>query len=195
MVERVFQQPVRQGQVVMPPARYIIGSMISGSVLVLNLNYEAINVCNARRAVILLGKGKAELLANGMGEIRSPSITYSTPSVIRLAYLVKRPFGRRKLSKKEIFLRDRHTCQYCGTQATDLTLDHVIPRRQDGGHSWENIVAACIPCNRRKAAHTPSEAGMSLIRQPKAPYPNPYYILHHRTILDEWRTFIPWAEA
>ena len=69
-----------------------------------------------------------------------------------------------------------------------------MPRRQDGGHSWENIVAACGSCNRRKAGRTPAEAGMALMRQPKAPYPNPYYILHHRTIQDEWRRYIPWED-
>ena len=167
--------------------------MLSSSVLVLNLNYEPVNVCNVRRAVILLGKGKAEILENGRGEIHSASLIMVIPSVIRLVYLVRRPFAQRKLSKKEIFLRDRYTCQYCGQQTRDLTLDHVIPRRQEGVHSWENIVSACIPCNRRKAAGTPGEAGMTLLRRPKAPYPSPYYILHNRTILEEWRKFIPWA--
>ena len=166
--------------------------MLSAAVLVLNLNYEPINVCNARRAVVLLGKGKAELLENGRGAIHTPSITMTVPSIIRLVYLVKRPFAQRKLSKKEIFLRDRHTCQYCGQQTRELTLDHVTPRRQKGGHSWENIVSACIPCNRSKAGRTPAEASMNLLRRPRAPYPSPYYVLYNRTILDEWRKFIPW---
>ena len=177
-----------------PHVAIIIASMLSGSVLVLNLDYQPINVCNVRRAVVLLGNGKAELLENGRGEICSPTVIYQIPSIIRLAYLVKRPFARRKLAKREIFMRDRHTCQYCGIQAKELTLDHVVPRRQNGNHTWENIVTACIPCNRRKAAHTPGEAGMVLLRQPRAPYPNPYYILHHRTILDGWRKFIPWVD-
>ena len=169
--------------------------MLSTSVLVLNLNYEPINVCNAKRAVILLGKGKAELLENGRGEIHSPTITMIVPSVIRLVYLVRRPFAKRKLSQKEIFLRDRYTCQYCGWETRELTLDHVIPRKQEGVHTWENIVSACIPCNRLKAGHTPAEAGMTLLRRPKAPYPSPYYILHNRSILVEWRKFIPWLDS
>ena len=168
--------------------------MLSAAVLVLNLNYEPINVCQVRRAVVLLGKGKAERLENGLGEIATPSLKIAVPSVIRLVYLVRRPFVQRKLSKKEIFMRDRHTCQYCGQQAKDLTLDHVKPRRQYGDHTWENVVSACIPCNRGKAGRTPAEAGMKLLRRPKAPYPNPYYVLHNRTILDEWRKFIPWAD-
>ena len=168
--------------------------MLNSSVLVLNLNYEPVNVCNVKRATVLLGKGKAELLENGRGEVHTPTLTIPIPSVIRLVYLVRRPFVKRKLSKKEIFLRDRHTCQYCGQQTRELTLDHVIPRRQDGVHTWENVVSAGIPCNRRKAGRTPAEAGMLLLRRPKAPYPNPYYTLHNRTILEEWRKFIPWVE-
>lgn len=168
--------------------------MLDSSVLVINLNYEPINVCNAKRAVVLLDKGKAELLVNGRGEIHSPSLSFPVPSVIRLAYLVRRPFAKRKMSKKEVFLRDRHTCQYCGQQPRELTLDHVKPRRHGGEHTWENVVSACIPCNRRKAARTPTEAGMALARHPKAPYPSPYYTLHNRTILEEWRTFLPWVD-
>ena len=168
--------------------------MLSSSVLVLNLNYEPINICNVRRAVVLLSKGKAELLEDGDGEVHTSRLTMIIPSVIRLVYLVRRPFVKRKLSKKEIFLRDRYVCQYCGLQTKDLTLDHVKPRRQDGVHSWENVVSACSPCNRRKAGHTPAEAGMHLLRTPKAPYPSPYYLLHNRTILEEWRKFIPWAQ-
>ena len=168
--------------------------MLNSSVLVLNLNYVPINVCNARRAIILLGKGKAELLENGRGEVHTRTLTITIPSVIRLEYLVKRPFVQRKLSKKEIFMRDRYVCQYCGLSTRDLTLDHVIPRRQEGVHTWENVASACSPCNRRKAGRTPGEAGMTLKRIPKAPYPSPYYVLYNKTILEEWRRFIPWAE-
>jgi 5-methylcytosine-specific restriction endonuclease McrA len=169
--------------------------MLSSPVLVLNLNYEPINVCDVRRAVVLLGKGKAELLENGRGEIHTPTFTLTIPSVIRLAYLVKRPFSGRKLSRREVLLRDRYTCQYCGRQTKELTLDHVIPRKQGGRHTWENVVSACIPCNRKKAGRTPYEAGMRLLRQPRAPYPNPYSILQNRQIMEEWRKFIPWATS
>lgn len=166
--------------------------MLTSPVLVLNLNYEPINVCNARRAFLLIFRGKAELLENGRGQVHSVREVFDLPSIIRLVYMVKRPFAKRKLSKKEVLLRDRHTCQYCGLKNKVLTLDHVIPRRQGGNQSWENIVSACIPCNHRKAGRTPREAGMTLLRRPKAPYPSPYYVLHGRTILDGWRKFIPW---
>ena len=162
-------------------------------VLVLNLNYVPINVCTVRRAIILLGKGKAELLENHRGELRTVSAVIEAPSIIRLVYLVKRPFLPRKLSKKEVFLRDRFTCQYCGNKSQELTLDHVIPRRQNGSHSWNNVVAACARCNLRKAGRTPVEASMKLVKEPRAPDPNPYLILQNRAILEEWRPYIPWT--
>ena len=166
--------------------------MLSSPVLVLNLNYEPINICNARRALLLLFRGKAESLENGRGQIRSAREVFDLPSIIRLVYMVKKPFVKRKLSKKEVFLRDRHTCQYCGERNKVLTLDHVRPRRQGGQQTWENIVSACIPCNHNKAGRTPREAGMSLLKLPKAPYPSPYYVLYGRTILEEWKKFVPW---
>ncbi len=98
------------------PSQAALG-VLASPVLVLNLNYVPINVSTARRAIILLGKGKAELLENHRGQVRTVSTVIDVPSIIRLAYLVKRPFAPRKLSKKEIFLRDKYTCQYCGTQS------------------------------------------------------------------------------
>ena len=169
------------------------GGVLASPVLVLNLNYVPINVSTARRAIILLGKGKAELLENHRGQVRTVSTVVDVPSIIRLAYLVKRPFAPRKRSKKEIFLRDKYTCQYCGTKSQQLTLDHVVPRRQKGAHTWENVVAACSKCNLRKAGFTPEEAKMKLFREPRAPQPNPYRMLQNRVILDEWRPYLPWA--
>jgi 5-methylcytosine-specific restriction endonuclease McrA len=169
--------------------------VLTSPVLVLNLNYVPINVCTVRRAIVLLGKGKAELLENHRGEVRTISSVFEVPSIIRLVYLVKRPFAPRKLSKKEIFLRDQYTCQYCGKKTQDLTLDHVVPRRQRGAHTWENVVAACSQCNLRKAGRTPEEANMKLVRLPRAPQPNPYRMLQNYVILEEWRPYIPWTPA
>ena len=166
---------------------------IQSPVLVLNLDYVPINICTVRRAIVLLGKGKAEHLENHRGQVHTPSAVIDAPSIIRLAYLVKRPFLPRKLSKKEVFLRDRYTCQYCNKKTQDLTLDHVIPRRQNGTHSWTNVVAACPKCNLRKAGRTPVEANMKLEKEPRPPAPNPYQILQHRSILEEWEPYIPWT--
>ena len=167
--------------------------VLASPVLVLNLNYVPINVSTVRRAIILLSKGKAELLENHRGEVRTVSAVVVAPSIIRLVYLVKRPFAPRKLSKKEIFLRDQYTCQYCGNKTQELTLDHVVPRRQKGAHTWENVVAACSRCNLRKAGRTPEEANMRLKTEPRVPQPNPYRILQNRAILDEWRPYLPWS--
>ena len=167
--------------------------LIHAPVLVLNLNYVPLNICNVRRAVILVGKGKAELLENHRGQLRTVSSLVDVPSIIRLVYLVKKPFLPRKLSKKEVFLRDKFTCQYCGKKVPDLTLDHVVPRRQHGSHTWENVVAACNRCNLRKAGRTPVEANMLLKTVPRAPDPNPYLILQNRTLLDEWLPYVPWS--
>jgi 5-methylcytosine-specific restriction endonuclease McrA len=166
--------------------------MLNSPVLVLNLNYEPLNICNVRRAVVLLGKGKAELLENGRGELRTPTYKLSIPSVIRLIQLVKRPRIQRRLSRREVFLRDRYACMYCGKQTHNLTLDHVTPRHRGGPHTWENVVSACIPCNHRKAGRTPAEAGMWPMRAPLAPKPHPYTLFSTRPVLEEWRKFVPW---
>jgi len=170
-----------------------VAALIRAPVLVLNLNYVPVNVCTVRRAIVLVTKGKAELLENHLGYLHTVSREIDAPSVIRLAYMVKRPFLPRKLSKKEVFLRDKFTCQYCGKKVHDLTLDHVIPRRQHGPHTWENVVTACNRCNLHKAGRTPAEARMRLKTTPRAPDPNPYLILQNRVILDEWEIYIPWS--
>ena len=167
--------------------------MLNSSVLVLNQTYEPLNVCNVRRAVVLLDRGKAELLENGRGELHSPTRLFPIPSVIRLVYLVRRPVFQRRLSRREVLYRDQYTCQYCGKQTRELTLDHILPRNSGGAHAWENVVSACIPCNHKKAARTPREAGMTLLREPRTPKPNPYYLFYNRHLQDEWRKFIPWA--
>lgn len=163
-------------------------------VLVLNQNYAPLNVCNVRRAVVLLGREKAELLVNGQGELHSVQASFLTPSVIRLTYLVRRPLLQRRLSRRDVFMRDKYTCQYCGRVRQNMTLDHVVPRFHGGRHTWENVVAACISCNHRKAGRTPKEAGIHLLREPIAPRPNPYHLFHERPLQEEWLQFMPWRD-
>ena len=167
--------------------------MINAPVLVLNQNYEPLNVCDIRRAFRLLGADKAELLARNHQVIRTPSIEIPAPSVIRLQYHVKRPQPRVKLSRREVFVRDRHTCQYCGTTSRDLTIDHVMPKHRGGRHEWENLVAACRGCNHRKGGKTVGEARMRLMREPRAPRADLRYLFG--TYLadeqnDAWRTYL-----
>ncbi len=167
--------------------------MINLPVLVLNQSYEPLNICRVRRAIVLLDRGKAEMLENGTGFIHSASHAFSVPSVIRLAYMIKRPRHERKLTRLEVFNRDQYTCQYCGKETRQLTLDHVIPRYRGGEHTWQNVVSACILCNRRKAGRTPEQAGMRLIRQPTPPRGGmPFYIpYHYLQAQNEWQKYLP----
>ena len=166
---------------------------VSSSVLVLNQNYEPLNVCNARRAFVLVDRGKAEVLEHGSSFFRTSSAAFRLPSVIRLIYLIKRPRPQMRLSRREVFNRDRYTCQYCGRKGQrDLTLDHVMPRHRGGRHTWENLVTACKTCNHRKAGRTPQEAKMLLAREPVQPRVNNYYVVYPYLNSEEgWRKFIP----
>ena len=145
-------------------------------VLVLNGNYEPINICNTKRAMGLVLAGKATVLENGRGAIRTISRVYERPSVIRLVYVVRRPRPRVRLCKREILRRDGYRCQYCGRVTNHLTIDHVVPRFRGGQHSWTNLVAACPQCNRRKGGRSLSEARMQLLSQPYEPRPTALYL-------------------
>jgi 5-methylcytosine-specific restriction endonuclease McrA len=165
-------------------------------VLVLNQNYEPLNVCTVRRALVLLDRGKAEIVENGRGYLHTPTLRLPVPSVIRLVYLIRRPRPNGRLTRRDVFLRDAYTCQYCGKQTRDLTLDHVTPRHRGGTHDWENVVAACRACNHKKAGRTPQEAHMRLLRRPTRP-PNFHYRIFYPYLGQqvEWRKFIPGWES
>jgi 5-methylcytosine-specific restriction endonuclease McrA len=168
--------------------------MINLPVLVLNQTYEPLNICRVRRAVVLIYENKAEMLENGSGFIHSVNYKFPVPSVIRLSAMIKRPHRSvRKMTRLEIFKRDQYTCQYCGKVTRNLTLDHVIPRYRGGQHTWENVVSACVPCNRRKAGRTPKEAGMKLVRQPSQPRVTGLFYIpaHYPYIQSEWQKYLP----
>jgi 5-methylcytosine-specific restriction endonuclease McrA len=163
-------------------------------VLVLNASYEPINVCAARRAIVLIIKGIAAAEEFGDKKIHSTSHTLDLPSVIRLLEYRRIPQQTRALSRKNILMRDRYTCQYCGASgsATNLTLDHVIPRSRGGGSSWENLATCCHPCNNRKGNRTPDEAGMKLAKLPR-----PFTLHTSRHLMrllgrgvEEWRKYL-----
>ena len=167
--------------------------MINFPVLVLNQNYEPLNVCRVRRAVVLIYRGRAEMLEDGSGFIHSANRIFPVPSVIRLDYFIKRPRPKRKLTRLEVFNRDQYTCQYCGKETRQLTLDHILPRYRGGQHTWENVVSACIPCNRRKAGRTPSEARMKLTRPPSPPRGNLFFYIpsHYLQTQNGWQKYLP----
>ena len=110
--------------------------------------------------------------------------------------MIRRPRPQMRLTRREIFVRDRYTCQYCGKQTRDLTIDHVMPRHRGGRHTWENLVSACRSCNHRKAGRTPQEAHMALLNEPRRPPASSYYVFYHYLESQEdWRKFIPGWEA
>lgn len=139
-------------------------------VLVLNASYEPINICGARRALVLILKGVARSEEEHATLLHAARVRVPMPSVIRLLEYRRIPHQTRALSRKNILLRDRNTCQYCGTclPAGELTLDHVIPRSRGGISTWENLVACCHSCNRRKGNQMIHELeDMKLMREPR----------------------------
>ena len=159
--------------------------------LVLNATYEPINVCTVRRAVVLLLKEKAEIIERAEWQLRSAAATMARPVVIRLVSYVRIPRDthRRKITRRAVFARDDWTCQYCGSRS-NLTVDHVVPRSKGGPSSWENIVASCAPCNRRKGSALPRQAGMKLSKQPRTPSPHVFIQVASPTIPTAWRAYL-----
>ena len=171
---------------------------MNNAVLVLNQNYEPLNVCNVRRALVLVIGGKAEILETRSRPMNSATAVYPTPSVIRLVYLIRRPRPRVKLTRREIFIRDNYTCQYCERQVSDLTIDHVIPRSRGGLHVWDNVVSACKACNHRKGGKSIAEARMFLHKEPHEPRAGLYYTIERRLdtfIQTDWHKFLPGVAA
>ncbi len=178
-----------------------LASGLDAKVLVLNKYYAAVRVVTARRALCLLFKEHAEVICVERGQyltydvsgwlqvaelqweferdqhdwVRSVRCRVSVPRVIRLYAYDRIPRERVRLTRRNLFARERNQCMYCGSHfaSADLTVDHVIPRAQGGADTWENLVAACRGCNARKGGRTPDEAGMTLVRQPRAPRRNP----------------------
>src|SRR6201982_2227359 len=144
-------------------------SLMHEPVLVLNAIYEPINVTAVRRAMVLLLKGVAQAEEMHNAEVHSAANANRVPSVIRLLAYRHIPQQSRALSRKNILLRDRNTCQFCGKvfASSELTLDHVLPRSRGGRSSWENLVACCYHCNNAKGDRTPEEAGLKLARRPR----------------------------
>ena len=163
-------------------------------VLVLNASFEPINICAARRALVLVLKGVASAEEMSHSMVHSSRHSIRVPSVIRLLEYRRIPHQTRALSRKNILLRDHNTCQFCGRifPAGELTLDHVMPRSRAGETTWENLVACCHLCNNRKGSRTPDEAGMKLMRSPR-----PFSLHTSRHLMrllaksdDQWRKYL-----
>lgn len=165
--------------------------------LLLNASYEPLKIVSWQRAMTLWVQDKVEILETHGTIVRAVSFSFKLPSVVRLLHFVKlrrRPVVQ--FTRANIYQRDNHTCQYCLTQleAEDLTFDHVVPVAAGGTRGWENIVTACEPCNRKKGARTPKEAGMVLRHKPRRPTvfaPTVKVSLGYRTPAT-WREYLYW---
>jgi 5-methylcytosine-specific restriction endonuclease McrA len=193
-------------------------SFLNQPVLVLNRLWQAVNVCTARRALVLLFQGHAQaVLGSADGQfqtfdfhqwrdfsqvqphpesIHTVSLKIRVPRIIMLLVFDRLPKKEVKFTRHNIFERDQNTCQYCGKvfDRTELNLDHVIPRDLGGLTTWENIVCSCVECNTHKANRTPQEAGLRLIRKPKRPKWRPFVQINLGLHChDSWKHFIDLA--
>jgi 5-methylcytosine-specific restriction endonuclease McrA len=159
-------------------------------VLILNQDYSALTVCTVPKAFILVYLNKAELVSEAADlQLRSVSHTFPMPTVIRLFKYVHLPYKGVILNRHNIFKRDGHSCQYCGT-FENLTLDHVVPKSRGGLSKWDNLTTACKRCNSRKGDFLPEEAGMPLKQKPY----KPSFIVFLRDfsghIEEDWRPYL-----
>ncbi len=115
----------------------LVMAYLNQAVLLLNQNYEPLSVCNVKRAVVLIFLGKAEMVEKNSGVLHSINQQITIPSVIRLSRQIRVPHKRILLNRKNLMIRDNHTCQYCGKKVQPLTIDHVIPKQYGGTDSWE----------------------------------------------------------
>jgi 5-methylcytosine-specific restriction endonuclease McrA len=161
--------------------------------LVLNATYEPLCVVPSRRALILVLSDKAETVETTGRVLRSERAEFAEPSVVRLCRFVRVPFPRRRaLNRRAVFLRDDHTCQYCGGAAESI--DHVVPRSRGGEHTWENVVAACKRCNSTKRDRLLHETNMRLPHAPRTPSFMARFVLVDRRVPDVWSTYLARAQ-
>jgi 5-methylcytosine-specific restriction endonuclease McrA len=189
--------------------------LINSSVLVLNRHYQPVHVTSAKRAFTLLYMGAARVVepdfstfdfdswsalgaANGRDVIHTVGRAIAIPRVIVLQLYDRLPITRVRFSRLNIYSRDANTCQYCARQLprAELNLDHVTPRARGGRTTWENVVCCCIPCNLKKGAKMPAEAGMKLLRAPVRPKWTPSFRTHNGKVAHrEWLPFLGLVDA
>lgn len=160
--------------------------------LVLNASFEPLGVVSWKRAICLLLDEQAEMIEADDAVVRSPSLTLPLPSVIRLRQMVNAPRRRAvPVSRRAVFARDEYRCQYCGDRADSI--DHVVPRSRGGLDVWDNLAAACRPCNTRKRDRTPDEAGMRLLRPCRPPKAASSFVVGALAVPDHWKPYLPLA--
>ena len=145
---------------------------IQDGVILLNADYTFLSVISWRDAILKMVKGKVEVLKATTKVITNfeQTVKMMIPKVLRLVKLVKSIYRDKiPFSKRNVIIRDRGICQYCGSRETNMTLDHIVPKFLGGDNSYENCVACCKPCNNRKNNRTPEQAGMRLMKHPMHP--------------------------
>ena len=157
--------------------------------LVLNASFEPLCVVPTRRALMLVIEGKAEQVSSTERAFHSERQAWPEPSIVRLCYYVRVPYQARvALNRRAVFVRDGHRCQYCNAPAENI--DHVIPRSRGGSHTWENVVAACRPCNTRKRDRMLEESGMKLRRPPVIPRERTWILVASGSIRPDWEPYL-----
>ncbi len=160
-----------------------------GRVLVLNATYEPLSVVSGRRAVVLVLDHKADTVHEAGPVLHSERISLPLPSVVRLRHYVNLPRTRRAaLSRRAVFARDGHRCQYCGDRADSI--DHVVPRSRGGEHIWENVVAACHPCNTAKRDRLLDQTPMRLLHPPRQPRTSAWVAATVDIVPREWHDYL-----
>jgi 5-methylcytosine-specific restriction endonuclease McrA len=160
-----------------------------GRALVLNASYQPLCVVPVRRALVLALKGKAEVVHTNGQVFRSETLEIRAPSVVRLNHFVKVPYrARASLSRRAVFVRDNFECQYCGGKAENV--DHIVPKSRGGGHTWDNVVAACRPCNARKENRTPQAVGLRLRKKPHPPHDSVWIVVAVDRVDPLWEQYL-----
>ena len=165
--------------------------------LLLNYTYKPLRVITLRRALKMIFKGKVEVIEEYSEDINLVSFAIKAPSIIRLLHFVKRDgITEPRFSRYNIFARDEFECQYCGKKfcASELTWDHIIPRRLGGESSWENVVTSCVLCNSIKGGRCLGDCGLKLRRKPVKPRYIPYLFFSFgiKKLPETWLDYIYW---
>lgn len=144
--------------------------------LLLDSSWRPLKAISWKRAILLDLEGRIDVVEYYEDVVRTPHTEFPLPAVVRLRQYLRLYRRGVAFSRRNVLLRDRFQCQYCGEEpgAKQLTIDHVMPRSRGGRTSWDNVVTACGECNRRKGSRTPQEARMVLRSAPERPLFLPY---------------------
>lgn len=187
----------------------MIGSVLQRPALILNRNWQAVAVATVARSLVMLSNGAARAVdpadyqtygwdewlsrepSDGEGFVQAVRMRVCVPEVLTLTYYDRVPVGAVAFSRRNLYRRDRYTCQYCGARPArnELSIDHIVPKSRGGGSSWANCVVACVSCNKNKADRLPHEARMRLRTKPIRPKWSPY-LLSVGVQVESWARFL-----